>query len=55
MAASMAGQPEPAGMRPKGSALLVAATMPELKTPNRLSPTIRPEASRMPRRLAMSP
>ncbi len=51
----MAGQPESAGTRARTSPLPEAATMPAVNTPKRLSPTIMPDASRMPSRLAISP
>ena len=47
-------QKESAGIRPKGEPLLVATMTPASSTLNRLSPTIRPDAMRMPRRRAGS-
>ena len=46
----MAGQVEPSGSMAKGASLLVETITPAVMTRNRLSPTIRPEASSTPMR-----
>ena len=50
MAAVMAGKVEPSGSMAKGASLPVPTMTPAVMTRNRLSPTIRPEASSTPMR-----